>query len=310
MSSDLPLVSIVAICYNQARFAVETLESIRNQTYPNIQLIVVDDCSTDNSAEVIQNWIDEHKVDCEFVKHAENLGVTKTCNDGLRRVKGEYYQIIACDDILLTEKIERQAKLLIQADLKVALVYSDAFLMNQNSEWSRSGGKFIQLNNLLFSIPTGSLTRFLIKSNGLICAPTVLIKSQLAKDIGWYDEKLRFEDLDMWLRLSTKHEILFDERISTCYRIHNNNYTNALKRDFDQLESWFLIYWKHRISHRNDIYPRLISIIKLMVLQSNASVKEYVRMIVHFYKPANNLKFALIRYLPIKLISLMVRFLN
>ncbi|MDQ3753753.1 MAG: glycosyltransferase [Acidobacteriota bacterium] len=65
MKDNQPLVSVIAGCYNHSRFVLECLESIRNQTYKNIQLIIIDDCSTDNSVALIRAWIAEHSVDTE-----------------------------------------------------------------------------------------------------------------------------------------------------------------------------------------------------------------------------------------------------
>ena len=73
-----PLVSIVALCYNHESYLKETLDSILNQTYKNIQLIIIDDCSKDNSISLIKNWIHKNKVECVFIAHKENRGVCKS----------------------------------------------------------------------------------------------------------------------------------------------------------------------------------------------------------------------------------------
>ncbi len=234
----MPLVSIGAVCYNQARFVVETLESIRKQTYPNIQLIIIDDCSTDNSVEVIQNWIDEHHVDCEFVKHEVNLGVTKTCNDGLRRVKGKYYQLIACDDIMMPEKIEKQVEILNTSSDDVAMVFSDAELLVQDGLCY--GKTFIQLFRQFKDTPSGWIFGELLEGN-YIPAPSVLIKSEVIRQIGNYDEKIGYEDYDMWLRISAQYRIIFDSYISCKYRIHESN----MSKKAELIKDSYWIFKKH-----------------------------------------------------------------
>jgi glycosyltransferase involved in cell wall biosynthesis len=191
MTSDLPIVSIVAICYNQARFVVETLESIRNQAYPIIQLIIVDDCSTDNSVEVIQNWIDGHKMDCVFVKHDENLGVSKTCNDGLSLVEGKYYQIIACDDLLLKEKIYEQVNIL-EEDDELAAVFGNSILIDANGIKTGNFFKDYIKHKPKYEKETIKFPKTLDKN--FLHPVSGLIRTVVARKIVQYDETLFAED--------------------------------------------------------------------------------------------------------------------
>ena len=90
MKDNFPLVSIVAICYNHEKFVKETLDSILHQTYSNIQLIIIDDCSQDNSVSEIKNWIKMNSVDCVFIERTENSGLCKNLNEGIVVSKGKY----------------------------------------------------------------------------------------------------------------------------------------------------------------------------------------------------------------------------
>ena len=93
-----PLVTMLAICYNHSRFVINCLESIRHQTYSNVELIVLDDCSTDNSVALINEWIARHAVDCRFVQHRVNAGVCRTLNEGITLARGKYISMIATDE--------------------------------------------------------------------------------------------------------------------------------------------------------------------------------------------------------------------
>ena len=86
--SSVPLVSMIVICYNQARFVVETLESVKAQSYKNTELIIVDDCSTDDSVAVIERWLRENGIQCTFIRHEKNQGVCKALNDALAVASG------------------------------------------------------------------------------------------------------------------------------------------------------------------------------------------------------------------------------
>src|SRR6185436_18882244 len=100
-----PTVTVICLCYNHARFVEEAIESVLNQSYANIQLIVVDDASTDKSAEVIKQLINKHS-SIEFLPLQTNLGNCKAFNQGLARAKGEYVIDLAADDVLLPTRIE------------------------------------------------------------------------------------------------------------------------------------------------------------------------------------------------------------
>ncbi|KAA6320476.1 putative glycosyltransferase EpsE, partial [termite gut metagenome] len=101
--NEQPLVSIVVITYNSSKYVLETLESAKVQTYQNIELIVSDDCSTDDTVDVCQNWLDENKerfVRTELLIVLKNTGVSANCNRGYKVAKGEWIKGVAGDDML------------------------------------------------------------------------------------------------------------------------------------------------------------------------------------------------------------------
>ena len=104
------LVSVCVISFNSSGTVVETLESIKKQTYKNIELIISDDCSTDNTVSVISNWIQVNKNcglnDIKLVTHEKNGGTCKNLNDGIRASSGKWIKILAADDMLVADAIE------------------------------------------------------------------------------------------------------------------------------------------------------------------------------------------------------------
>ncbi len=105
-----PLVSIIVITYNSSKYVLETLESTKNQTYQNIELIVSDDCSTDNTFEICRSWIEQNKerfVRTQLVTSNKNTGIAPNCNRGLKMAQGEWVKLIAGDDILLAHCIKK-----------------------------------------------------------------------------------------------------------------------------------------------------------------------------------------------------------
>lgn len=108
-TSHNPLVSVVVATYNSSETVIETLESIKAQTYKNIELIVSDDCSCDNTFEIVSQWIDENKsrfVHAELVTAVRNTGVSGNFHRGIVKSKGEWIKSIAGDDLLIPTTIE------------------------------------------------------------------------------------------------------------------------------------------------------------------------------------------------------------
>jgi glycosyltransferase involved in cell wall biosynthesis len=237
--NDLPLVSVGVTCYNQAKYVEETLDSILNQTYPKIELIILDDCSADNSVEVIENWISKNKVDCIFIKHEKNRGICKSANEILSKVTGKYLQGIAADDILLNDKLSRQVALLENSKETDALVFSDAYLINAEGELYQN--RFIANIKRYLSLYSGNYYLPLLNVN-FIPAMSILLKTQIIKSLNGYDERLIYEDYDIWLRIAKKYDFIFDDNVSVKYRLHESNFHK-------KIQNWELtgmqIYLKH-----------------------------------------------------------------
>ncbi len=107
--STTPLVSVAVVTYNSSKTVLETLDSIYNQTYPNLELIVSDDCSTDNTVEICREWIEAHKdrfFRTELLTVDKNTGVSANLNRAEDSCRGEWVKDIAGDDILMPECVE------------------------------------------------------------------------------------------------------------------------------------------------------------------------------------------------------------
>ena len=108
-NKELPLVSIVVITYNSSKYVLETLESIKAQTYQNIELIISDDCSTDNTFEICKEWLLINKSrfkKAELVTTSRNGGIAANVNNAIKYCKGTWIKNIAGDDILFNTCID------------------------------------------------------------------------------------------------------------------------------------------------------------------------------------------------------------
>lgn len=235
MKDDLPIVTVIASCYNHERFVVECLDDIRNQTYSNIQLIITDDCSTDHSVEIIENWIKTYDIKCLFIKHTENKGFPKTLNEALTYAEGKYVSIISTDDAWLSEFIEDRVKNLDSFDISIGVVYGNSFLMDEN------GNNIPEMYIKEEVKPQGNIYGDLAKRN-FIPANSVLFRRKCFEEVGQYDENLSFEDYDMWLRISLKCKFIFSQQTLSKYRILDTSLFRSA--NFKIKSSLVLIYLK------------------------------------------------------------------
>src|SRR2546430_15334978 len=129
-----PLVTAFVGCYNHSRFVEECLDSVRQQTYPNLQVIIFDDCSTDDSLSVIDNWLKKHRLDWQFTRHNRNVGICASLNEALRLARGKYISMVAADDVWLPDKTARPGVEMEQMPEGVGGLYRNAFQIDGNGE--------------------------------------------------------------------------------------------------------------------------------------------------------------------------------
>lgn len=220
-----PLVSIIISAYNHENFILPCLESIMNQTYSNIELLIYNDGSKDNTHTNIQMKLEELQqrfVRVEYV-NKENEGISRNFNLGIKSANGEYIKTFASDDLLLPNAI----KLLVDSleknrDYDIAYgdgyhVYSDS--PEITSEHLEEKYRFSNLQKY----ESGNIHRFLFKMLPKMSTWTVLFRKKCFEESGYYDEDLLCEDMDLYLRFSKKYKFLYLKDVLAIHRIHGNN---------------------------------------------------------------------------------------
>ena len=234
----LPLVTAAVICYNHARFVVEALESVKSQAYPNLHLVVIDDCSKDDSVEVIQRWLNRHWPDSEFVAHKTNMGVCRTVNDALAHAKGKYLRFLAADDRWVPNTLTPQVEFMECLSEDVGVVYSDAYQIDESGELLPK--MFIEAHRPLANKPSGWIFDTLIDGN-FIPAMTAVIRLCCFETVGRYDESLVFEDWDMWLRLSRQFKFEYFPVPIAEYRVVGTSMVRTLSPEIRASEDRILV---------------------------------------------------------------------
>ncbi|MDB5280361.1 MAG: glycosyltransferase [Ferruginibacter sp.] len=220
-----PLVSIGIANYNYANYIVHALNSIEDQSYQNIEVIIVDDHSTDNSVTVIEDWIKQYKglKIISFIKNEQNLGIAKVSNLVLQSAKGKYFQVLDADDILLPDKVAIQVDKM-EGNSNAALIYSNTCIIDE-------GGEVIN-NDYLSRVgydeknmPEGFVHERLFDFN-FIPNSSVLVKTHSAKEVGGFDDTVQVQDYYLWIKLSEHHEVIYMHGNTAQYRIHGTSLSN------------------------------------------------------------------------------------
>ncbi|MDZ7647251.1 MAG: glycosyltransferase [Cytophagales bacterium] len=224
-----PLVTIICVCYNQARFVEAALDSVINQTYKDIELIVIDDGSTDGSPKIIKRWIASHP-ETTLLINATNLGYCKTFNKAYKISKGEYVIDLAADDILLPNRVEVGIKVFMKAGQDYGVTFSDAEHVDEQ-------GTFLRLHSAKYphhTIPSGDIYKDMI-DRYFICSPTMMFRRSVIDHLSGYDELLAFEDFDFWIRASRKFKFIYTPQVLLKKRsVSNSMSRNQFKKSGTQ----------------------------------------------------------------------------
>lgn len=223
----IPMVSILALCYNHGQFLDEALLSIEQISFPKIQVLVADDASQDDSIEKLKIW-QFRRPDWTFVFHKQNKGNCRTFNELLALAQGEFILDFATDDVLIPQEIEGWVKWL-KLNPNAAFCYADAWIFSAKSKVdclfseSRKEKEF----------PTGNILGQLF-SPDFICPPAVLFRKSALIEIGGYDSDLAYEDWDTWLRLARKYSVCYHSQPVIRYRKHPNSLSASILRNRNQ----------------------------------------------------------------------------
>lgn len=264
-----PLVTVICLCYNHADFVIESLESVLKQTHSNVELIIADDFSTDNSVEVIQNWLKNHP-EIQFLVNKENLGNTKTFNQGLKLSKGDFIIDLAADDLLKPDCIENQLKGFEETSYEnVGLIYGNAELITGKGDFIKDYFPTDSNRQRIKSQPTGDIYIGLLNGNNNLCSISGLVKREVYDKLKGYDESLAYEDYDFWIRAARIYNFDYVDKILVQKRVLTDSMYTLLTKKKDK-----------RTRHFN--YSTYVVLKKAFALNRNK--KEFIAMLkrIHF----------------------------
>ena len=237
--NDEPLVSAIVPSYNHEAYIEECILSIVNQTYKNIELIVVDDGSTDCSREILERLQKQYGFILVF---QENQGVAKTMNKAIRQyAHGKYITGSASDDFLMLDKVKRQVSYM-ESDPDCSLVFGKVYMVDNESRIIEGLTVVDPVKDTVKSVQFEEL----IERN-CIPAPSIMYRKDSWERCGGYDENVLIEDWGLWLEFAYAGKIVYLEEYFAFYRWHGSNLTtNTLKM---YTAAWQIVQgWKNRMS--------------------------------------------------------------
>jgi len=224
-----PKVSVIIPSYNHERYVEESIRSVLEQTYENIEIIVLDDGSSDSSPEILKKLSEQYGF---YYEHQNNIGLPATLNKAIKIASGDFISFVASDDVFLPDKIQLLMDAFKELNEEYAVVCGDAYFIDNDSGYisrEKNGKQFNTAVNFYidgkkdFSLKDkfGVYESFL--SSNYIPILSTLIKKKALVEVGLYEENIHLEDLNMWFKLSKKHRFHYIDVPVAKYRWHGNN---------------------------------------------------------------------------------------
>lgn len=283
----MPKISVIMPVYNGEKYLREAIDSILNQTYEGFEFIIINDCSTDLTEEIIKSYNDSRII---YIKNEKNLGVALSLNKGLDLAQGEYIARMDADDISLPERFAEQVSFL-REHPSVAVCGTVTALFgakNASSTYTVFGKENIKIE-LLFS--------------SCLAHPAVMMRRDVIKKEHYrYDNFYdKIEDYELWTRINEKYDMDNIDKVLFKYRIHEDqvtqNYTEkhikklklVKKRQLDNLnikytkeeEQAFLDFCIRKIDYTQE-YGSLIYLFD-KIYMNNRQMKKYNNRLLKSY---------------------------
>lgn len=248
---EQPLVSVPVITYNSAKFVLETLESIKAQTYQNIELIISDDCSADNTVELCKKWVDKNRerfVRTQIITSEVNTGVSANLNRAEAACQGEWVKGIAGDDLLMPNCIKDCVEY-VQQHPNIIYMFGRIEAFGVNEEINKY---FIEniFDYSFFNMDVEAQLERLVFGENCVPASTFFYNRQKSIDLGIRnDERIPLlEDWPKWINILEKGvKLEFMDKTLVKYRIHNTSISTSSCDSVRFMESNYLfdLYYRY-----------------------------------------------------------------
>lgn len=218
----MPKVSIIVNCYNSEEYLREALDSIKNQTYNDYEVVFIDNCSTDNSASIAKEFGDKLK----YYKTDSIIPLGAGRNFGIEHCTGEYIAFLDCDDFWEKEKLAIQVRIM-DENPKCSITMSNIYMLNMDDK-NRTVAIHKDVKPVLDLQEFGIDYEFGMSS--------FMIRRDIVKRMSFrFDERLSYaEEYDFFMRLACMGEIRYTSKVLSTYRVHKNMNSRKLKESIPE----------------------------------------------------------------------------
>lgn len=272
MSANLqPLVSVVIPCYNHSDFVQDCILSVINQTYNNIELIIIDDGSPDDSVVKIRQMLQacqQRFVRFEFRSRA-NKGLSATLNEALAWCQGSLFSVIASDDQMLAHKTQKQVQYM-QQHADCAACFGGVHLIDNDNNLKSS--RLTQAKEYSFED--------IILNKHDLPAATQMARLEIVKQLGGYNEKVKVEDWYMLLKMTANaaYKVSYLNEYLCNYRFHENNFSKNAQAMKKELLNILDEYQDH------SLYKRAVITVHRIYIRSLFDHKKYFSVLIELTK--------------------------
>ena len=223
-----PVVTVVIPVYNGENYLHEAIDSVLQQTFKDVEVIVVDDGSTDSTGSIVEHYAEQHPALVRGLRK-ENGGTATALNAGIRAAKGKYVAWLSHDDRFVPHKLETQLRIL-REQPEVVGIYSDYAYID-------AAGK--QIGGARSTVyPPTQMMRHLLQCV-FINGSTLLIERRCFEEVGYFDETLRYtHDAMMWLKLVDSYQLAYCPETLSAYRLHATQQTHTSPAIRSSLRAW------------------------------------------------------------------------
>lgn len=218
-----PKISVVCPSYNYARYLPDAIRSVWEQDYKNLELVIVDDCSTDNSRDVLESLRAQSPIPMTVLYNNENMGANKTQNRAVRTATGDFIALLAADDLLAPNRFQDQADILIQ-DPAMKIVYSNGRVFSEAGFFTRLHDRAVV--DLLHQ-PIPVILRFLYTHVSPLFLQAALIRRDFLLECGGNDENVLADDWVLNIRffeaIARGGAFAYVDKDVCYYRLHGQN---------------------------------------------------------------------------------------
>jgi glycosyltransferase involved in cell wall biosynthesis len=278
LSVPTPLVSVLVPLYNHARYIKRCLDSVLEDGYPRVEILIIDDGSKDESATLTRQWhkgVDALRIERFEFESRPNKGLIPTLNQLVSKACGEYVVLLASDDYLLPGGITARMEYLRMHPHKIA-VFGDCIVVDDGGTKTHDSGIVDLYGGHIKCLMTDDLLALELIFNWCVPGPGFMARRELYERIGLYDESLTVEDWDMYLRIAAQGLLGFIPGPVAAYRYHGGNSVLSIDMRTSQLDSLMRTAWKNSSAFKGLL--RFGLLYKYFNLKQDSDVKQGRRM--------------------------------